>query len=176
VTLIELYNIAKQHYKQTSSHHWEIIVNGIDAINKYHDMTNGFIRPGVCDQTQYFEKVTKKSQISYLATTGNYDEGDIIMRILSVIINYQNNLLITIENEYNDNIKDKIIIKNLVNYLNKNEISIIQISLNRNNIISLDNNDYLWIEQISKASLLDENSSENGEMNFDFLYVQSYLV
>ncbi|CAF4557797.1 unnamed protein product, partial [Didymodactylos carnosus] len=154
----------------------KIIINGIEAVNKYHDITNGSIRPGACDQQQYFEKINENSQLSYLATTGNSDEGDIIMRILSVLINYQNNLLATIEDEYNENINNSTIIKNLVNYLNKNEIYIIQISLNHNSIISLSNNEYLWIEQISKASLLDENLNGNGELNFDFLYVQSYLV
>lgn len=62
--------------------HRTIIDNGITAVNSYHDFANGLIRPGACDETQRFERISFDTPIHYLVTNENHDEGDIVMRIL----------------------------------------------------------------------------------------------
>ncbi|CAF1548130.1 unnamed protein product [Didymodactylos carnosus] len=90
ISLKELYEIGQTYYKyqQQIQHndinHLTIINNGIKAVNEYHAFANGLIKPGACDATQYFDRITLDTPISYLVTGGNYDEGDIIMRVLSL--------------------------------------------------------------------------------------------
>lgn len=93
VTLRDLYEQGEKHYKsinQTqlfneSKSHLSIIEAGIAAINAYHKFADGLIRPGACDETQRFSTITIETSISYLVTTENYDEGNIIMRILRYV-------------------------------------------------------------------------------------------
>jgi hypothetical protein len=89
-TLQHLYDRGEKHYKnihqgqifnETKSH-LLIIKNGIEAVNAYHQFADGLIRPGACDETQRFTSISKDTPVSYLVTTENHDEGDIIMRIL----------------------------------------------------------------------------------------------
>ena len=92
ITLEELYNRGQnyfsgrhyQYYDQNNSHSL-IIDNGIKAVNAYHQFADGLIRPGACDQTQRFSEVTRQTPVNYLVTTTNYDEGDIVMRILRYV-------------------------------------------------------------------------------------------
>ena len=90
ITLNELHNRAKKRFNSThlygQSHgianHLSIINNGIKAVNAYHEFADGFIRPGVCDQTQRFITIDLEKRIDYLVTTPDRDAGNIVMRIL----------------------------------------------------------------------------------------------
>ncbi|CAF1430588.1 unnamed protein product, partial [Rotaria sordida] len=138
IDLHELVQRGQKHYNHCYHHsekknHSKIIENGLNAINTYHSFTGGLIRPGACDETQYFETVTPKTPVHYLVTTGNHDEGDIIMRILS----------------------------------------------NNTGVITLTDNNYSWIEQLCQASLMNKEEyfpTSDTQFNFDFLYVQSYII
>ncbi len=57
----------------------------MEAINAYHHFTDGFIRPGACDETQRFSTVSRDTPLHYFVTSENHDEGDITMRILRYI-------------------------------------------------------------------------------------------
>ncbi len=89
ITLNELYNRGQKHSNEHIFQHHNrnnnyslIIDNGIQAVNAYHEFADGLIRPGVCDRTQRFIKITRETSIHYLVTTPNSDEGNIVMRIL----------------------------------------------------------------------------------------------
>jgi hypothetical protein len=94
ITLEELYQRGQRHSNEP--HHFQhhnknsnysmIIENGIQAVNAYHQFTDGLIRPGACDLTQRFTKMTRHTPVHYLVTTSNHDEGDIVMRILRYYI------------------------------------------------------------------------------------------
>ena len=91
ITLIQLYNRAQKYSNEqtnqtNNNNHLLIIDNGIEAVNHYHQFADGLIRPGVCDRTQRFTKITRDTPIHYLVTTSNSDEGNIIMRILRLKI------------------------------------------------------------------------------------------
>ena len=93
ITLEELYDRGENYF--SGRHHLQyynrnnnyslIIENGIQAVNAYHEFADGLIRPGACDQTQRFFKITRQTPVSYVVTTANYDEGDIVMRILRYV-------------------------------------------------------------------------------------------
>ena len=78
----QLRNYMNMKYIQCRTKHLRIIENGIRAVNAYHQFTNGLIQPGACDKKQRFTTISIDTPISYLVTTENHDEGDIIMRIL----------------------------------------------------------------------------------------------
>jgi hypothetical protein len=90
ITLKELYEQSEKYfnnsnnlkYSNQNNKHSLIIQNGIKAVNAYHQFTDGLIRPGACDETQHFTTISIDTPIHYLVTTENYDEGNIIMRIL----------------------------------------------------------------------------------------------
>ncbi len=90
VKLQQLYELGKKHYKnmqQTqllngNKSHQSIIDNGIKAINEYHKFAGGLIRPGACNETQHFLAIDMNTLVSYLVTTSNHDESDIVGRIL----------------------------------------------------------------------------------------------
>lgn len=92
-TLQQLYEQGEKHNKnihQTllfseNKSRLSIITAGIEAVNAYHQFAGGLIRPGACDETQYFDPITIDAPISYLVTTENYDEGNIVMRILRYV-------------------------------------------------------------------------------------------
>jgi hypothetical protein len=94
-SLQQLYEHGQEYYRNTefllhgdrNSHHMLIIENGIKVVNLYHKFTDGLIRPGACDQTQYFQPITIDTPIHYLVTTDNHDESNIIMRILRYDLN-----------------------------------------------------------------------------------------
>ena len=90
VTLKELHERGQKrqktsnrlNYQNQTNQQLTIIEKGIEAVNAYHKFADGLIRPGACDETQRFKTISIDTPISYLMTTENYDEGDIIMRIL----------------------------------------------------------------------------------------------
>jgi hypothetical protein len=93
ITLKQLYDRGQkqynyshyQQYQNENKTHRSIIENGIEAVNYYHQCADGLIRPGACDETQRFTKITFDTPVNYLVTNENYDEGDIIMRIIRLI-------------------------------------------------------------------------------------------
>jgi hypothetical protein len=90
IKLQELHELGKKHYKnmqQTqifneNKSHQSIIDNGIKAIKEYHQFAGGLIQPGACDETQHFMAIDMHTLVSYLVTTSNHDESDIVWRIL----------------------------------------------------------------------------------------------
>ncbi|CAF1223338.1 unnamed protein product, partial [Didymodactylos carnosus] len=103
--------------------------------------------------------------------------------IRNVLVNHHNGLLDTIQKELNseDNSQHSLILKNLVNDLSSKKVSIIQIARDNNGVISLNNNDCLWIERIAEASLITDDDNAyfqkiDSQLNFDYRYVQSYLI
>jgi hypothetical protein len=90
VTLRQLHELGQKNcnnsehlrYRNQKNNYLLIIQNGIDAVNAYHSFADGLIRPGACDETQRFETISLDTPISYLVTTENHDEGDVVMRIL----------------------------------------------------------------------------------------------
>ncbi|CAF1416941.1 unnamed protein product, partial [Rotaria sordida] len=186
ITLKQLYERVHQgsnHFYEINqkNKYYTIIQNGIEAINAYHKFTNGQIRPGACDTTQLFQTISMETPINYLVETDNYDEGDIIMRILSVLVDYHNNLLELLETEIKNHgdILDLGPLKDIIFELSKREISILQIVQENMGIITLNKMDYQWIEQLSRASLENENNyfiTIDKSLKFNFLYVQSYLI
>jgi len=96
ITLKELYERSEKQLKNSNRFRYLnqnnknllIIQNGIKAVNTYHQFADGLIRPGACDETQRFTTISMDTPIDYLVTTENYDEGDIIMRILRYSLIY----------------------------------------------------------------------------------------
>jgi hypothetical protein len=90
VSLKDLHERGEKHYKNThrvsllkeKTPHEVIVQNGIKAVNAYHEFADGLIRPGACDRTESFLSITMDTLVSYLVTTENHDEGDIVRRIL----------------------------------------------------------------------------------------------
>ena len=93
ITLKQLYErgqkyyngFYEQQYQNENKTHRSIIDHGIEAVNTYHQFADGVIRPGACDETQRFTKITYDTPVNYLVTNENHDEGDIVMRILRLI-------------------------------------------------------------------------------------------
>ncbi|CAF1461197.1 unnamed protein product [Didymodactylos carnosus] len=156
ITLKQLYERAHQSLNRLrqpnqQNKYYTIIENGIEAVNDYHKFAGGQIQPGACDLTQRFETISMETAVSYLVETDNYDEGDIIMRPLTDIINE----------------------------LSEREMSILQITQGNMGVITFNKMDCQWIEQLSRASLENEKDyfiKLNTPLKFNFLYVQSYLI
>ncbi|CAF1111410.1 unnamed protein product [Didymodactylos carnosus] len=69
-------------------------------------------------------------------------------------------------------------LKDIINELSR-EMSILQITQGNMGVITLNKMDCQWIEQLSRASLENEKDyfiKLNTPLNFNFLYVQSYLI
>ncbi|CAF3326320.1 unnamed protein product [Rotaria sp. Silwood2] len=188
ITLRELYERGQKRFstiynfdnRNENNNHMLIIENGIKAVNIYHKFTDGLIQPGACDETQRFFIIGHDTLVSYLVTTGNNDEGDIIMRIIRVLVDYHNSLLISIENEMDsENYNGHHALKTLVKEMASKEISVLQIGCDNHGVITLNDNDCYWIEKLSQASLkCDEEyfPTASTQLDFDFLYVQSYII
>ncbi|CAF1248253.1 unnamed protein product [Adineta steineri] len=188
VTLNELYERGQKHsnnrqYFQNRNNNYSIVIDrGIEAVNAYHQFTDGLIRPGACDQTQRFTKITRDTPIHYLVTTGNFDEGDIIMRILRVLIDNHNTLLNLLEQEVNNDGNNHVVgpLRKLVNNLTSKQVSILQIVRDNTGVITLTDYDCIWIEQLSRATLITKNDEyfqqADTQLDFDFLYLQSYII
>jgi hypothetical protein len=71
-------------------------------------------------------------------------------------------------------------LKSLINDLTSKEVSILQIVRDNTGVITLTENDCQWIKQLSHAILINENDDyfqrANTQFNFDFLYLQSYII
>ncbi|CAF1513265.1 unnamed protein product [Adineta ricciae] len=187
VSLEELYQRGEKHSKNYQSenrnnNYSTIIDHGIEAVNAYHDFTDGLIRPGACDQTQRFTKITRETPIHYLVTTGSLDEGDIVMRILRVLIDYHNSLLKLLEQEVNNDANTHVVgaLQKLINNLTSKEVSIVQIVRDNTGVITLTDQNCSWLEQLSRATLITETNEYfqqiDTPLNFDFLYLQSYII
>ncbi|CAF3824124.1 unnamed protein product, partial [Rotaria sp. Silwood1] len=186
ITLKQLYERAHSisnrfRQKNQENNYYTIIENGIEAVNTYHKFTDGLIQPGACNTTQHFQSISMETPVNYLVETDNYDEGDIIMRILSVLVDYHNNLLELLETEIKNNGDTLGLgpLKEIICELSKREISILQIVQENMGVITLNKIDCQWIEQLSRASLENENNyflKIDTSLKFNFLYVQSYLI
>ncbi|CAM4874703.1 unnamed protein product [Rotaria socialis] len=186
ITLQQLYERADQSSSNLGQANQKdkyqtIIENGIRAVNDYHTFADGLIQPGACNTTQRFESISQATPVSYLVETDNADEGDIIMRILSVLVNCHNHLLQMLEAEINEH-GDALglgSLKDIINEFLQREISILQISTENMGVITLNKITCQWIEQLSRASLENENDyflKMNSPLKFNYLYVQSYLI
>lgn len=189
VTLEEMHKRGQKRFNKSDNllqgdrngNHDVIIENGLRAINAYHGFTDGLIKPGACDETQRFEKVTNETPVHYLVTTENHDEGDIVMRILSVLVDYHNNLLDMLRGEIDVDEPGRVnVLKKLVKDLTSNEVSILQIARDTAGVITLSKNDWAWIEQLARTSLImDEDDylqTVATQLKFDFIHVQSYFI
>ncbi|CAF1245410.1 unnamed protein product, partial [Rotaria sordida] len=189
ITLQELYDRGQKYYNNSNYQqnqnedktHRSIIENGIEAVKIYHQFSNGFIRPGACDETQHFSIITFDTPVSYLVTNENHDEGDIIMRILSVLVDYHNSLLDLLEDELKNNENHTVgSLRNLIKELTSKNISILQIANDNTGVINLNEKDCLWIEQLSQASLIHNIEqyfiTSGSRIKFDFVYIQSQII
>ncbi|CAF2702978.1 unnamed protein product [Rotaria sp. Silwood2] len=189
ITLKQLYDRGQKHYN--TSHyqkyqnedktHQLIIEKGIEAVNIYHQFSDGLIRPGACDETQRFSIISFDTSVNYLVTNDNHDEGDIIMRIISVLVDFHNSLLDLMENELNNNQNHTVsALKNLIKELTSKNISILQIANDNTGVISLNEKDCLWIEQLCQASLTTDEEqyfiASDSRLIFDFTYIQSQII
>ena len=101
--------------------------------------------------------------------------------MFSVIVDYHNDLLDLLEQEIEEN-GDTLGLGSLTEILSKladEEVSIVQIAQERMGVIALNEIDCQWIEQLSRASLENENRyfpKLDTSLSFNFLYVQSYLI
>ncbi len=87
-----------------------------------------------------------------------------------------------IEQEFDSdtiNNNNNSVLRFLIKKLIPSNISIIQIALCNTGVMTLNNSDCSWIEKISSASLMLGNEyfpKVNTTLNFDFAYVQSYII
>ncbi|CAF0874792.1 unnamed protein product [Didymodactylos carnosus] len=185
ITLKDLSKRAEQNSnivdQRLRTQHHSIIDNGLKAINLYHTFADGLIQPGACDETQRFNKVSIETPIHYLVTNENHDEGDIVMRILSVLADYHNGLLDLLEKELKNDPNDRMtVLKSLVYDIVSKDVSILQIARDNTGVITLTANDVLWLSKLSRASLTidTENFFEIKEnlLKFDFRYIQSFII
>ena len=181
MTLQKLYDQGEKYRQNEIKPHRTIIDNGIKAVNEYHQFADGLIRPGACDETQRFQTISFDTPIHYLVTTENHDEGDIIMRILSVLADFHNGVIDLLEKEMNNEQHQmNNVLKMLINELTTKTISIITIANDNTGVITLTEQDCLWIEQLSQSSLRNDDESyflsTNSRLTFDFSFVQSKLI
>ncbi|CAF4464001.1 unnamed protein product, partial [Didymodactylos carnosus] len=106
-----IYKYWKKRFKQNDKFYDITIETGIQAVNNYHSFTNGYIQRGPCSLTQEFRSINKETSIDYILTTNVSDEGNVIMRIIIVLVNFNNNLLRTLETYIDDIFEHNCIIK-----------------------------------------------------------------
>ena len=101
--------------------------------------------------------------------------------MFSVLVDYHNDLLGLLEQEIKEN-GGALGLGSLAEILSKladEEVSIVQIGQERMGVVALNETDCQWIEQLSRASLENGNCyfpKLDTSLNFNFLYVQSYLI
>ncbi|CAF1366374.1 unnamed protein product, partial [Adineta steineri] len=185
ITLEDLLKRAEQNSniidQRLRAQHHSIIENGLKAINLYHTFTDGLIQPGACDETQHFDKVSIETPIHYLVTNENHDEGDIIMRILSVLVDYHNGLLDLLEKEIKNDPNDRMTVpKSLVYDIVSKDVSILQIARDNTGVITLTSNDVLWLSKLSRASLIIDKENffeiKENSLEFNFHYIQFFII
>lgn len=99
----------------------------------------------------------------------------------SVLIGFHNDLVELLRSEIDANGKDLGLgpLKDIVIDLSKREISILQIAESKLGVISINEADCRWIEQLARATLDKEDSyflTSGSPLNFQFIYFQTYLV
>ncbi|CAF3909299.1 unnamed protein product, partial [Rotaria sordida] len=185
ITLEDLSKRAEQNPnivdQRLRAQHHSIIKNGIEAVNLYHKLADGLIQPGACDETQRFKQVSIETPIHYLVMNENHDEGDIVMRILSVLADYHNGLLEQLEKELKNDRNDNItVLKSLVYDIVSKDVSILQIARDNTGVITLTADDILWLSKLSRASLITDTENifeiKENSLTFDFRYIQAYIV
>ncbi len=71
-------------------------------------------------------------------------------------------------------------LQNLINELSSKNISIIKVASDNTGVITLNEEDCLWIEQLSQASLINNEEqyflTSDSRLTFDFAYVQSQII
>ena len=71
-------------------------------------------------------------------------------------------------------------LKSVINDLSSKEVSLVQIGRDDTGVITFTENDFQWIEQLSRAILItnDDHYFQRADqpINFDFLYLQSYII
>lgn len=101
--------------------------------------------------------------------------------MFSVLVDYHNDLLGLLEQEIQVN-GGALGLGSLAEILSKladEEVSIVQIAQERMGVVALNETDCQWIEQLSRASLENENRyfpKLDTSLNFNFLYVQAHLI
>ena len=98
-----------------------------------------------------------------------------------MLVDYHNSLLELLEKElHNDGNGSVSALKSLVNDLILKEVSILQIARDNTGVITLTKNDYTWIEQLARTSLIDVGKdcflTAETPLKFDFVHVQSYVI
>ncbi|CAF0924968.1 unnamed protein product [Rotaria sordida] len=189
ITLQQLYdrgqiyynNSYQQQHQNENKTHRSIIENGIEAVNLYHKFSDGLIQPGACDEKQRFSTTEWETPVNYLVTNENHDEGDIVMRIISVLVDYHNSLLDLMENELNKNENRTISsLRNLIKELISKNVSILQVANDNTGVIHLNDTDCLWITQLSQASLINNEDqyfiTSDSRLFFDFIYIQAQII
>ena len=186
VSLQELINrgqnrLPSANRLQLIDQHEKIIKKGIKAINDYHSFSDGLIRPGACDERQRFTPVSIETSISYLVTTKQHDEGDIIGRIMSILIDYHNDIFNLLDKEISsmNETHGISLLKDLINQFSLRKVSIHQIIKENTGVISISTDDRKTIECLARSSL--DNTNEyflrpDSPLNFNFLYIQYYLI
>lgn len=70
-------------------------------------------------------------------------------------------------------------LEDIIINLSRREIPILQIAESKLGVISIDETDWQWIEQLARATLENENNyflTGSSPLNFEFLYFQTYLI
>jgi hypothetical protein len=72
------------------------------------------------------------------------------------------------------------VLKKLVNELTSKQVSIIKVANDNTGVITLNEKDCSWIEQLSQASLVNDDGqyfiTSDSRLTFDFVYVQSQII
>ena len=67
-------------------------------------------------------------------------------------------------------------LKDLINDITSKQVSILQVANDNTGVISLNEKDCQWIEQLSQASLINDEEqyfiTSNSRLKFDFIYVE----
>ncbi|CAF1180202.1 unnamed protein product, partial [Adineta ricciae] len=169
-------------YNQSEKeNHRQIIQEGIDAVNSYHQFSNGLIQPGACNQMEKFSTITFDSPVNVLLTTSNSDEGNIIIRILTVLIRRHDRILRVLSNEMcTNNHYDHSTLKCLVNDITSKKISILQLINHNTGIISLDEQDCQWTQRLCQSCIISNDEyafiNNKSSFTFDFEYIQSQII
>ena len=98
-----------------------------------------------------------------------------------MLVEYHNNLLNLLKKEMNNDDNPVVTpLNNVINDFTSREVSLLQILHDNTGVITFTENDFQWIEQLSRATLItnkDEYFQRSDQsLNFDFLYLQSSII
>lgn len=99
----------------------------------------------------------------------------------SVLIDFHNNLVELLKNEIETNGNNLGLgpLQDIIIDLSKREISILQIAESNLGVISIDETDCRWVEQLARAIVDNEDNyflTYGSPLNFQFVYFQTYLI